>query len=95
MQLLVEFVEAHPGLRVGSLFGDPAIAGSRVCARLTSGGLECRLPYDQVPNRAARRLAQRTAHNNWVVVMSMPVGGHRALVQLLEYSISHTTASMR
>ena len=70
-------------------------AGSRVFATLTPNGLRCRLPYGRVPHQAkAGGLVRPTTHDDWVVVVSMPVAVPIAVVQLLELSVAHSTARM-
>ena len=93
-QVLSEFVDTHPGIRAGSLFGQPAaFVGRRAFATLTSGGLKCRLPIRRVAARSGfPRVTLAAARGDWVILTSALPAGRRSTsyVRLLELSATYT-----
>ena len=53
--ILTEFADSHRGVRLGRLFGQPAVyAGRRMFACLQEGGIIVKLPVDVVRREIAR-----------------------------------------
>jgi hypothetical protein len=84
---LTEFVDAHRGVRLGHLFGRPAMfAGRRMFASVEEGGIIVKLPVD-----VARREIGRGAHarsgpgkRSWVLYRPRTVVEARRLWPILE-----------
>lgn len=58
---LTEFLDAHRGLRLGRLFGRPAMyAGRRVFAYLTEDGIIVKLPVDVARRERSRGAVPHT-----------------------------------
>jgi len=85
------FVDEHPGVRLGQVFGDPAaFAGARMFARVTREGIVCRLSdTGTIPSmlwapggHAARRLG-------WRVIQGSRLADVARMTALLELAARH------
>ena len=92
-RFLADFVETHPGTRIGSLFGRPAaFAGARVFATVTADGLDCRIPHTRVPRGTSDRLMRSGSRPDWVTVSWAPAVSDAPLVLLLEASAAYVSS---
>ena len=97
LDLFETFVAQHRGLRLGTMFGAPAIyAGRRLSACLMDGGVVMRLPA-AVAERA-RALGGKpwaptgrpsTGRRGWVIVVPRQAADTARLLPLLEAAAHH------
>ena len=91
---LQEFADGHRGVRLGKMFGLPAIyVGRRLCACLMEGGVIVRLPED-----VARRELQKDARpysrrghamGTWVMYEPRHAAAARRLTPIIEIAARH------
>ena len=80
------FVEEHPGVRLGQVFGDPAaFAGTRMFARVTREGLVCRLPdTGTIPSMRWAPGGYATRRLGWRVIQGSRLADAARMTALLE-----------
>jgi len=86
---LIEFAASHRGVRLGHLFGQPAMyAGRRMFASVREDGIIVKLPVDLVRGEIARGAAPHTRRGrvvrDWVTYRPRTVVEARRLWPMLE-----------
>ena len=99
LQFLSEFVDHHPGLRLGKAFGMPAaFAGRLIFACAYRGEIACRLSRDDLPpdlKRRARPFRPRGRDSRtWVVLSPNTAAGRRDAARLLEMAAARTAGML-
>lgn len=95
---LDEFADAHSGIRLGRMFGRPALyVGRRLFATVNDDGLAVRLPADvaarEVRNRGRRYSRRAGPSGLWVLYRPRTIVDARRLSPVLEIAARHLALS--
>ena len=95
VKCLNDFVETHPGTRLGNVFGRPvAFAGHRVFAEIKDGVINCYLPLKLTKSLFKGGLRIRCGRRRGWIVLVGTVEDHSLMLQLLlEMAATYVTTN--